>query len=520
MVARATWGSTNLGGTIGLLSAGARLRVAYWRGPADGPGTVVLVQGRSEFIECYGETIADLIARGFSVVTFDLRGQGGSEKKSRGGHIDTFRQYGEDIAAVVRFAAQLGMVRPFTVVGHSMGGLASLLAQPLLTQDVEKMVLIAPMLQIAELPAPRALVGLYAGAMTTIGLGRKPATKPGPPASPDRFGENRVTSDSVRYGRLCHLIAANPELTTGPPTFGWVHAALKAMRTASRLKGKPLSIPTLFVACTADRVVSTAAIDGFARATPGAGVVLLRGARHQIFSERDELRDLVFTALEAFLEERVPQTRQPRGTRGGRQQKFTIGSQDDPIALMTGWRIDEFDAVVEETFAADPDDADAPLDPTFEVETPWLGDLEGDADILEKVAGEKDAAPTEPDDTAAETDADEGSRSDDGAAMGDGPDETAPAPVTAKVTDDAAVVPTPVGTRRRLRLAPDESAEADAPALRRRRHPGKPHAGEAPAVPAPATTPQEDEAHSAAFAQREPMLPPDRRTGGRWRRPR
>ena len=65
-----------------------------------------------------------------------------------------------------------------------------------------------------------------------------------------------------------------------------------------------------------------------------------------------------------------------------------------------------------------------------------------------------------------------------------------------------------------------ESAEADAPALRRRRHP---HAAVPPPVapPSPAAPADgEDEALAVPLTQREPLLPPDRRTGGRRRRPR
>jgi pimeloyl-ACP methyl ester carboxylesterase len=57
-----------------------RLRYAIWPKSAEHRGTICLVQGRTEFIEKYFETIADFRARGFAVATFDWRGQGGSER--------------------------------------------------------------------------------------------------------------------------------------------------------------------------------------------------------------------------------------------------------------------------------------------------------------------------------------------------------------------------------------------------------------------------------------------------------
>ena len=43
-------------------------------------GTVVIMNGRAEFFERYFETMRDLTRRGFHVVGFDWRGQGGSAR--------------------------------------------------------------------------------------------------------------------------------------------------------------------------------------------------------------------------------------------------------------------------------------------------------------------------------------------------------------------------------------------------------------------------------------------------------
>ena len=345
-VARATWGSTDLGGTIGLLHAGAKLRVAFWPpadgGVARGPGTVILVTGRAEFIECYGETIADLRRMGYAVVAFDLRGQGGSSRQTRaGGHVGAFRDYGADIAAVVRFAGEVGLPRPYTVLAHSMGGLAALRVQPLIARDVERMVLLAPMLQVAELPMPAGLLRGVSWIACLIGLGRRQARKQAPAVASGKFAVNRVTSDAERYERIAALVEANRDLCIGPPTFGWLRAALSAMRKTRGEIGRPLAIPTLFVASAADRVVSTPAIDRFARAAPGGGMVLVRGARHQLLMERDELRDLFFAAFKAFVADARHRNAAKTATRvrTGKRQKFVLGSEGDPDLVYEAWKI-------------------------------------------------------------------------------------------------------------------------------------------------------------------------------------
>jgi lysophospholipase len=74
-----------------------RLRYALWPKSKGAPkGTVCLVQGRTEYIEKYFETIEDFRQRGFAVATFDWRGQGGSDRligDKHLGYVDRFDDY-------------------------------------------------------------------------------------------------------------------------------------------------------------------------------------------------------------------------------------------------------------------------------------------------------------------------------------------------------------------------------------------------------------------------------------------
>lgn len=69
------------------------LRVVRWVPQGEPLGTVVVIQGRTEFIEKYFEVAGELLARGFVVVAMDWRGQGLSDRdlnNSRKGHVDDF----------------------------------------------------------------------------------------------------------------------------------------------------------------------------------------------------------------------------------------------------------------------------------------------------------------------------------------------------------------------------------------------------------------------------------------------
>src|SRR6476661_11087294 len=85
-------------------SDGVNLRFARWAPPPGRKGTVVVMQGRAEFIEKYFETVRDLRARGFAVATFDWRGQGLSDRAlsdRRKGHVRNFNEYANDLSAIM-----------------------------------------------------------------------------------------------------------------------------------------------------------------------------------------------------------------------------------------------------------------------------------------------------------------------------------------------------------------------------------------------------------------------------------
>ena len=57
------------------------IRYGVWSGcQSELRGTVLLLNGRKEYLEKYHETICDLNDRGFAVVSFDWRGQGLSDR--------------------------------------------------------------------------------------------------------------------------------------------------------------------------------------------------------------------------------------------------------------------------------------------------------------------------------------------------------------------------------------------------------------------------------------------------------
>ena len=283
---------------------GVTLRAARWT-PQGARGTVVVLGGRSEYIEKYYETIADLLALGFAVATLDWRGQGGSERQLRDPmkcHIDDFSLFERDFRALVRDVLTPFCPRPWVGLAHSMGGAVVLGIAREGRCPFDRLVLSAPMIALYGRPAPRAERWLVE-ALDGIGLGGAyvPGAGGGRPYSSFPFADNLLTSDPRRYERLQQTLAAFPELGLGGPTIGWLHAAFRLMRAL----GEPdtpsaITIPTLVVACGHDRIVDTPSVERFAARLRAGDLIVIDGARHEIMIERDRFRDLFFSAFKPY----------------------------------------------------------------------------------------------------------------------------------------------------------------------------------------------------------------------------
>jgi len=282
-----------------------RLRAARFFPHGKPRGTVALIQGRAEFIEKYFETVRDLLERGFAVATFDWRGQGGSERElanPRKGHVDDFTFYQRDLDAFIGQALERYCPRPWFALAHSMGGAILLEHVHSGATPFQRVIVTAPMIDIAGLPFPEAVRSL-ADVLDTLGLGGM--FVPGGKAASLcelPFEGNKLTSDPARFNRNAGVLRAAPQLAIGDPTIGWINAAFRQMkRFALPDFARRSRTPTLFVACGRDEIVSTRAGENFAQQMQVALHTTIPGARHEIMMERDELREQFWAALDAFL---------------------------------------------------------------------------------------------------------------------------------------------------------------------------------------------------------------------------
>ncbi len=282
---------------------GTRLRFGLFRSdrlPAS--GTVVIVPGRNESIEKYFETIRDLNAQGLWVATYDLRGQGGSDrltKNLRKGHVRRFSDYERDLEIFLEHVVLPDARLPFFLLGHSTGGLIALSAAPRLSNRISRMVLSAPYIALTGQVLPTGTIRTIAGLLSWTGLG---GVQLGADQSRRAFEGNPLTSDPQRYQRNAQVIEANPGLDIGPPTARWLHETFKAARrVTSQAHLTKITIPTLVLAPVLDGIVPYAAQEELSRNFRAGQLVTINGGRHELLQERDIYRVQAMAAIEAFM---------------------------------------------------------------------------------------------------------------------------------------------------------------------------------------------------------------------------
>ncbi|MEL7273720.1 MAG: alpha/beta hydrolase [Pseudomonadota bacterium] len=290
---------------VGMITTpdGVQLRYARWEAALrPTKGTVLLLHGRTEFIEKYFEAVQDLRGRGFSVLTFDWRGQGGSSRqlwdKSKG-HVENFNQYLTDLETILSEIALPDSRPPYYICAHSTGALVALLAAPALGNRVRRMVLCSPLLAINKLPMKQTLLQKMTGVLTVLGAGRMTIGKRNPNK---RFIGNRLTSDTARFERSRTVLDKAPDLRTGRPTISWVFSACRAMATVNQPGyANAISIPTLLVAAGNDTVVDPGHIEAFGRQMRSGAFLTISGAKHELWDERDVFREQLLAAFDAFV---------------------------------------------------------------------------------------------------------------------------------------------------------------------------------------------------------------------------
>lgn len=275
-------------------SDGVQLRLGIW--PEGPKGTVLLLPGRTEYIEKYGRTAADLLARGYATAVIDFRGQGLAARPHADrmiGHVDHFDEYQRDLDAMLAAVRSLGLPEPYYMIGHSMGGCIGLRAL-MRGFPVRAVVFSGPMFGINLAPWIKPFTGAV-GAM--IGPFRQtyryaPGTNGQAYLLTAPAYANMLTTDHEVWEYMRRQLATHPDLALGGPSLGWVHAALQECGALSNLPAPDVACITALG--TAEKVVATLPVHLRMAGWKNGRLDLYAGAEHEIMMETPSHRARFF----------------------------------------------------------------------------------------------------------------------------------------------------------------------------------------------------------------------------------
>ena len=265
----------------------------------DGGGQPVLfLHGGGQTRHAWQRTAEHLAAKGKRAVTLDIRGHGESDWVDSGNY--SFLHYAEDIQAVVSDLNRHFGARP-AIVGASLGGLASLLAEADFGPLIDRLVLVDVVPQMN--PAGVARIIGFMGSRLEEGFGSLeeaadeiaaylPSRKR--PRSLDGLSKNLRLGADGRF--RWHW---DPAFVRGATS---IDADGKALLSGVLEKLPELDLPILLVRGMQSELVDEAAARDFVAQAKHSRYVDIGGAGHMVAGDRN---DLFSDAVIAFFEEQV-----------------------------------------------------------------------------------------------------------------------------------------------------------------------------------------------------------------------
>lgn len=293
---------------------GTRIRYAWQRvddskinaggkSPVMPRGTILCLHGRMECLEIYDEFVTEWNHRGFDVVTFDWRGQGGSDRSYEidSSYRDIFDAYAADLRDFYTRVVKVKARAPISVYGYSMGGCVALdwLASDN-EHEVQGLILTSPML---ALPVSSVFYGASQAmcqAAVTMGFGNCYLPGQGEFDLADwAFAGNPLTRDPQRFKLFADCFTSRPELATGGVQWGWLDASMRAI-TETRSKLSSVKVKTLALVGGEDNVVPQNEATLWLQNVPKITIRDLPTARHAIMLETEDIRAAAWQEIDQF----------------------------------------------------------------------------------------------------------------------------------------------------------------------------------------------------------------------------
>jgi len=290
---------------------GWQLRRFDWPSSATVPrGSILFQGGRGDIFEKYLETFHHWHDQGWTITSFDWRGQGGSGRLTGDPHVGDIDRFGTYLADYGSFWKEWAAATPgpHVAIGHSMGGhlvcraLAKVLAEP------DAAVLIAPMMGL-HAPISAGFGERIAEIAMKLGNPQRRAWKSNEKPGTTDSRLSLLTHDPDRYSDEPWWWEQKPEIKLGPPSWRWVVRAFEStrrLRVSRRVK--LVRTPVLVLVAEADKLVRAADAIKVAGLLPDARLVRFGNeSAHEILREVDPVRNRALGEIDIFLSARAQQ---------------------------------------------------------------------------------------------------------------------------------------------------------------------------------------------------------------------
>jgi lysophospholipase len=285
------------------------LSIRWGKAAADGRspcGSVLLLNGRTEYMEKYQETAAALTRRNWTVYSLDWRGQGLSERMLSDRHkgfVGCFEDYLGDLDRLVDKMREQAAPRPWVLLGHSMGGHIGIRYVHNYPGLLDCVVLTSPMLDIQLPGLPRNFLrGFVRMAVAWGGAGKFAPGGRRYLSHSQRFQDNPLTTDVKRFQRVVDDLRHDPRLALGGVTFGWLRAAFDSIdRVMQPSFAHAITLPVLMVCAGDERIVCPAAQKQFGSWLSACRRIEVEGARHELLVETDDKQAIFWEAFDRFV---------------------------------------------------------------------------------------------------------------------------------------------------------------------------------------------------------------------------
>jgi lysophospholipase len=290
---------------------GWQLRRFDWPSSAVAPrGSILFQGGRGDIFEKYLESFHHWHDQGWTITSFDWRGQGGSGRLTDDPHVGDIDRFGTYLADYGAFWKEWAAATPgpHVAMGHSMGGhlvcraLAKVLAEP------DAAVLIAPMMGL-HAPISAKFGERLAEIAMKLGSPQRRAWKSNEKPGTTDSRLSLLTHDPDRYSDEPWWWEQKPEIKLGPPSWRWVVRAFEStrrLRVSRRVK--LVKTPVLVLVAEADKLVRAADAIKVAGLLPDARLVRFGNeSAHEILREVDPVRNRALGEIDIFLSARAQQ---------------------------------------------------------------------------------------------------------------------------------------------------------------------------------------------------------------------